>query len=330
MSDNTNMASIFDIHMAAIEQVSHEKGFEEATSTPLFTGSILQHFQRTESGSSVKPFAQHGLLGGVSNLLQERQRRRGQESVHDCDPRLFVNLSHPLSIFICGSQGSGKIHTLSCLLENCLIPSALNILPNPLTGIVFHYDAFISDTGGSPCEAAYLSSDPSITVRVLCSPTNVSTTRVSSGCKQVRLAADRRKRTYSALNVTVEPLRIKETDLNPKRMLDLMSVKQEDGPSPLYIQTVLRILREMRIEQQNDGSLFSYKKFKDSLLNAGLSPAQIAPLQQRLDTLKSFMQSSTSTLRTKMKTKNGPKKDSDWSPKVVHHLAKIKTVLTQR
>lgn len=46
-------------------------------------------------------------------------------------------------------------------------------------------------------------------------------------------------------------------------MLDLMAVKSEDGPTPLYIQTVMRILREMRIAQQKSGIPFSYDMFKE-------------------------------------------------------------------
>jgi len=58
----------------------------------------------------------------------------------------------------------------------------------PLTGLVFHYDAFISDDGQSPCEAAFLSSDSSIKIRVLCSPTNIKTIEASSLCNNSRLS----------------------------------------------------------------------------------------------------------------------------------------------
>lgn len=95
------------------------------------------------------------------------------------DKRLFFNVTAPSSIFICGSQGSGKSHTLSCLLENCLTPSDAAVLPRPLSAILFHYDTFISDDGGSPCEAAFLSSLPRVRVRVVCAPTNIRTIRVS-------------------------------------------------------------------------------------------------------------------------------------------------------
>lgn len=103
----------------------------------------------------------------------------------------------------CGGQGSGKSHTLSCLLENCLIPSDANELPRPLTGIVFHYDTFVSDTGSSPYEAAFLSTNQNASVRVFCAPTNVTTIRKS----------------YARFpNIKTEELRINETDLNTKQM----------------------------------------------------------------------------------------------------------------
>jgi hypothetical protein len=117
---------------------------------------------------------QHGFLAGISEVLERGTTL--QPSV--MDPRVFFNVASPSSTFICGSQGSGKSHTLSCMLENCLIKSEANELPRPLTGLVFHYDTFISDFGGSPCEAAYLSSNSSIKVRVLCSPTNFQTVQV--------------------------------------------------------------------------------------------------------------------------------------------------------
>ena len=58
--------------------------------------------------------------------------------------------------------------------------SSVSELPNPLTGIVFHFDPFFSEAGGTPCEAAHLSSDPKINVRVLCPPTNIKQLQVCS------------------------------------------------------------------------------------------------------------------------------------------------------
>jgi hypothetical protein len=60
--------------------------------------------------------------------------------------------------------------------------------------------------------------------------------------------------------MTVESLRIDQVDLNTKRMLDLMA-----------------------------GGTFDSHEFKSQIMDAGLTPAPLGPLGQRLDTLESFM-----------------------------------------
>ncbi|KAJ4027833.1 hypothetical protein NW752_000078 [Fusarium irregulare] len=212
--------------------------------------------------------AQSGLLGcDISRTPIDREEL--------LKSRLFYNVADPTSTFICGSQGSGKSHTLSSILENCLIPCKANYLPRPLAGLVFHYDTFISDTGGMPCEAAYLSSDPAVSVRVLCAPSNIGNI----------------KRIYAGLpNVTVQPLRTDQRDLNTSRMLDLMAANSIKGGSlPLYLHVIQRILRDMRIAQQKTNSGFDYKTFKRLVDAEDLKEGQVVPLQQRLDTLESFM-----------------------------------------
>ena len=87
--------------------------------------------------------------------------------------------------------------------------------------------------------------------------------------------------------MTVDELRLKESDLNTKRMLDLMAVTS--GSMPLYLHVVNRILRDMRVEQQRTGAPFSYAMFKRMMLEEELTEMQLAPLKQRLDTLESFM-----------------------------------------
>lgn len=72
-------------------------------------------------------------------------------------------------------------------------------------------------------------------------------------------------------------------------MLDLMAVGQGDGSMPLYMHTVKRILRDMRLQQQTTRTGFDYPEFKRKVLSASLTPGQLEPLKQRLDTLESFM-----------------------------------------
>ncbi|BCR99859.1 uncharacterized protein AKAW2_50201A [Aspergillus luchuensis] len=263
------------------------QGVGEETLAPLMTSCAFT--KGSQTSQEKKTAHQFGLLARAIE---------GSPSVVIEDPRVFYNITPPSSTFICGSQGSGKSHTLSCILESCLIPSKAGQLPNPLTGIVFHYDTFISDTMGSPCEAAFLSSHPDIEVRVLCAPTNLHAI----------------KGAYSRLNIAVSALEIDQRNLNTKRMLDLMAVGQDDGPMPLYMHTVKRILREMRMEQQAAHTGFDYRTFKNKVLDSNLTPAQLEPLKQRLEMLESFMpQLQTLPISGKNKAAS---EGIDWKPKV--------------
>lgn len=140
------------------------------------------------------------------------------------------------------------------------------------------------------------------------------------------------KRIYSCLpNVAVEELRIKESDLNTKRMLDLMAVSSiQGGGMPLYLHVVTRILRDLRVQQQHLGTSFDYGAFKRALSYENLTDGQRAPLQQRLDTLESFMvkkqaeshnfiKSAKATGQKNSKTNPAASviyKGNDWSPVV--------------
>jgi hypothetical protein len=86
----------------------------------------------------------------------------------------------------------------------------------------------------------------------------------------------------------VEELRLNESDLNTKRMLDLMAVTT-GGNLPLYLHVAQRILRDLRVTQQRTNSGFDYTAFKRSLALENLTDMQLAPLKQRLETLESFM-----------------------------------------
>ena len=223
--------SAFDIHMSYLRYRStaaqpHSGQQEEIKTTPLFSGSILEQF-----GKPLLP--QYGLLAG---RLQDRSHEAillenldFEAKTHEIigDPRVFLNVNTPWSAFICGSQGSGKSHTLSCMLENCLLQSPLSELPNPLAGLVFHYDKYSSYTSSQICEAAYLCSS-GIPVKVLVSPTNLWRMKAAYENMPGLRAGDRKPE--------VIPLRFSEQNLDVSRMMNMMAVKEKDGPVPLYIE----------------------------------------------------------------------------------------------
>lgn len=167
--------SELSMHLSMLSSIGGGQEEEnELAGSPIFTTPVLRHAESS--------FSQFGFLAGNADILDEIATS-GIDTASlpaNLDPRIYFNISAPSSAFICGSQGSGKSYTLSCLLENCLLKSSVSKLDNPLSGLVFHYDSFISDIRGTPCEAAHLSSNPNIKVRILCSPSNVQTIKLST------------------------------------------------------------------------------------------------------------------------------------------------------
>ncbi|KAG6022427.1 hypothetical protein E4U41_002264 [Claviceps citrina] len=279
MADATDWDDVLRKHMRLLKLAGADLNQVDLGNTPIFTEAVRRHVDGRDKAPDQLVFSQHGLLGG--DVARLREMRSDDCCPSDGSPLLHFNVTAPSSTFICGSQGSGKSHTLSCLLENCLVASEANTLPRPLTAILFHYDAFSSDADGQPCEAAHLASNPDVSVRVLCAPTNVG---------QI-------KSTYRHLkNVHVQELRLSQRSLNTRRMMDLMAVSStEGGALPLYFHVVTRILKEMRIKQQEQrsagggGGHFDYQAFKQALALETMTPGQLAPLTQRLETMESFL-----------------------------------------
>ncbi|KAK8152203.1 hypothetical protein BKA80DRAFT_228074 [Phyllosticta citrichinensis] len=192
-----------------------------------------------------------------------------------------MNTNAPFSAFLCGAQGSGKSHTLSCILEGCLLPHVATIgrLAQPLAAIVFHYDAWSSSgdssNGGGICEAAHLASQ-GVKVRVLASPSNY-------------WAVERAYREgVKGGKVEVGVLRLSEGDLSAKRMLTLMALDGKDGRVPLYMEVIHRILRDMGAAAQGRTG-FSYRRFNQLLDAEHFSTDQRGPLNLRMQLLESLM-----------------------------------------
>jgi hypothetical protein len=165
-------------HLTFIDTSVHsdrDSDSQEIKSTPLFTSRVRSAIKNHEVGPErlgrpANIFPQYGLLG----LRQCTYNHDGRTATTfgTEENMVYANMNEPWSTFICGSQGGGKSHTLSCLLENCLLShSPVGMLPNPLAGIVFHYDKFTSAATTQLCEAAYLCSS-GVPVRVLVSPSN--------------------------------------------------------------------------------------------------------------------------------------------------------------
>ena len=220
---------------------------EEIKTTPLFSADVLAKVSQQKSGPPPQQVVlpQYGLLakvletfGGddesqstdtgalasldlVDTSTDSVDHGLSNSSKGPTDGRLFVNMNAPWSAFICGSQGSGKSHTLSCMLENALMPSRLSKLSHPLCGMVFHYDKLRNISTPQLCEAAYLAS-PDIAVKVFVSPSSF----------------ERMTRAYQNVpgSVEVVPLLLEERQLNVEIMMTLMAADEKDGRTALYME----------------------------------------------------------------------------------------------
>ncbi|KAL9127250.1 MAG: hypothetical protein Q9217_003830 [Psora testacea] len=275
-----------DVDASNEDSHGHELQYEEIRTAPLISADILRRVTATPSRANNSPAAkilpQYGLLAkvledfeddGADNTfdIPDVQPQRNRMSDFDLghsqitqvgDKRLFINMNAPWSAFICGSQGSGKSHTLSCMLEAGLIKSKLGPLPEPLAAMVFHYDKFTSFESTQVCEAAYLASS-GIPTKVMVSPTSYH--RMRDVYENLPgFPSDVQK-------PQVVPLFLMEQHLNVERMMKLMAI-EEDGKTALYMEVGL-----------------DYKEFKRRIELEAFNPAQAAMIDMRIGLLESFM-----------------------------------------
>ncbi|KAH7110097.1 hypothetical protein B0J11DRAFT_499354 [Dendryphion nanum] len=236
---------------------------EQLKQSPLIWWDVKQHLAKQDTSGT--GLSQYAVLGHVPD-------DEGRKPV-------LLNTNYPWSAFLCGSQGSGKSHTLSCMLENCLltqpgIVARIGKTPNPLAGLVFHYD---KSGWSGVSEASYLCSHISTTVLV--SPSNYGDMKV-----QYESMAE----VYGGLqNLQVEPLYLSPSRLNLNHMLNLMAVNK-NGEPPLYVNVIKSILRQLKLQNGGKGSL-DLQAFESALSDHDFTDAQRAPMDQRMDLLKSFL-----------------------------------------
>lgn len=191
---------------------------EELRIAPLIWWDVKKHLDRsTGTNSALKQYA---VLG--------HEPRSASDTKSGHRP-LLLNTNAPWSAFLCGSQGSGKSHTLSCMLENCLLDDPkIGKNPHRLAGLVLHYDG---SRGSGVCEAAYLCSK--VKTRVLVSASNYGNL----------------KRKYKEMakkhggEIEVHKLLISTKHLDTERVKALMAVTKGEE-APLYVQVrAFHILR---------------------------------------------------------------------------------------
>ncbi|KAK7985572.1 hypothetical protein PG988_003194, partial [Apiospora saccharicola] len=245
--------------------------------TPIFASGVDSFIQSKQGPEAPPLIPQYGLIG-IQALATDIPAE---------DKLVLANMNVPWSAFICGSQGAGKSHTLSCLLESYIDKSSgTGKLLNPLAGLVMHYDNFTNNTTTQLCEAAYLCSS-GIPVNVLVCPSHIWTMK--------RLYANLPGIGSKSPRPRVMPLYLSESQLNISRILKLMAVDPTTSNMPLYMDVVMNITRQMAME----GPTFSYAEFRRRLEQVKWVKGQDGPLNMRLQLLDTFMAPSPLTKTTK-------------------------------
>ncbi|KAK2752705.1 hypothetical protein FQN54_008083 [Arachnomyces sp. PD_36] len=269
---------------------------EEIKTTPLFSSSVRLAAKEGRLGfereGNVPIHPQYGLLGARVETYGRNDDDIADEEVMERSTErdlIYSNTTAPHSTFICGSQGVGKSHTLSCILENSLLsPCRTGALKNPLSAIMFHYDQFTSSSTTQVCESAYLCSS-GIPVRVLVSPSNYDVME--------KLYTNLPGLPADAPKPEVHKLYFSEKQLNITMMKTLMAVGGGEGPVPLYLEVVSKILRDMARESQGAPGI-NYALFKRRLQEQPFTGAQNGPLNMRLALLESFLDQTVSGMHT--------------------------------
>lgn len=217
----------------------------------------------TASGQPDKDVAlpQYGLLGF---------------DLDNCDDEgspepILLNTNAPSSVFLCGSQGSGKSYTLSCMLENHLLHDAsVGVQKQTIPGFVFHWD---TNTSGSLAEAASLCSR-GIKVRLLVSWSNY---------RQMKSLYENFA-SKSGGKIEVRPLLFEDTELTVGHIRNLMAFRDSTSDTPLYLEVIQNILRKLGRKSEQ----FSVKTFLEDLDRENFNKSQLEMLDLRLNILKTF------------------------------------------
>ncbi|EEP81237.1 predicted protein [Uncinocarpus reesii 1704] len=276
--------TLVDGNSASTEQAARNKTREQLRTAPIHSAKVRAAFGKNRAmqenefiEADIDAFPQYGLIG--KRLATYGYGSENIQTGEAEDDLIYTNTNAPWSAFICGSQGSAKSHTLSCMLENALLaPSQTGKLAAPLTGLVLHYDRFSGFEAGQPCEAAYVCSS-GIPVRVLVSPSNYQ--HMKSLYENLEGLSD------GSPKPVVSKLKFAEKHLNITMMKALMAVDGE-GQEPLYMEVVTQILREMA--QEYESSRINYHEFKCKLDRQILAPNQRSPLALRMSLLESFLE----------------------------------------
>ena len=235
----------------------------------LFTEDPLESHARGYSISceSKVSFQEYGLIGKLA---------------HPSDRNVYLNVHEPISIIAVGLQGAGKSHTLSCVMESCLIPvRSITRLTQAMTTLVLHYDA----NPTSVCEATGLI-EPSLTFPW---PNNYSGPRNVHREDMMVLVSPsfyKQRKAFYGDYCIVQPLLLRWSSMTADHIKRIMRI--EDDDNQLYVAGLLDLLRKY----QRNAKVPEFNRFVVEVKEVCNLKGQGGPLDQRLRLLSSIIKES--------------------------------------
>lgn len=289
-----------DQSLVAVSYDHQAEALQEAfRNTPLFSSAAYNSVESVFNSSTTwegdtEIISQCGLVGALQNADANDDTVKMEDDIQD--RLVLANLDFPWSAFICGSKGSGKSHTLACLLENALmlkvdadeitgddLDPSVGKFQGPPAAIMFHYNTYAESAMTRPCQAADLCFNGKIPVRVLVSASN----------SNIRAM----KHFYDDLAglppgyppPSVEPLYLRDRQLTTDRILRLMAIEPigtEPSTDPTYLDVFRSILDDMALS----GSGFTYAGFREKLVTQNWTREQRESLNLRLERLEMWIE----------------------------------------
>ena len=198
------------------------------------------------------------------------------------DEPIYLNTHQPFCLATIGVQGAGKSHTLSCVLESCLLynaPQEAIRLKNPMTALVLHYDQSTT----SICEAAgLLTPSPNL-------PAGYSKAAVPREKATILVSPTfyKQRKDFYGDYCNVRPLLFRWKSLTADHIKRIMGIKSSDNQ--LYVSSFMTLLRRY----QRQAVIPSFSNFIKEVTKSCNAQGQTAPLGQRIALLESVIAESS-------------------------------------
>jgi hypothetical protein len=253
-------------------------------------GSVFAHFYGSDELSEKTSATRKVLLDETSYMSRDNVRggyfgRVKCSKSYVGKQHCFVDVAEPFSLVCVGRQGAGKTHTLNVILESCMgsfpqpVEAPVIGLKMPMCGLVLR----LGSCADYVCEALGLYAlspqlkdlgvapfQESQQITVLVSPNNRLQRR------------EFYKRLPDNVHLNVKTLRFQWDKLDAVQLKKLMGLDESDHQ--LYVGDILRRLGELHRDHERPNLDTFINEFE-----ATCSRSQLAPMQQRLNLLRSFV-----------------------------------------